>query len=128
MPGVEGSRPTILIVEDQADVRKLLSLTFRKLQCDLLEAASASDALAVLDNVVPAVVLLDVMLPGDRNGFDLCRQIKSDPRFAASKVVLMTAADQAAAREQAAASGADHYVPKPFSPLSLRELVGSLLV
>ena len=117
----------ILVVEDLADLRKLVSLTLRTQGHELVEAASATEALAALASCVPDIVLLDVMLPGHANGFDLCRQIKSDERLRSAKVVVMTASDQAEQRERATQAGADHYVAKPFSPRHLRELVASLM-
>lgn len=117
----------ILVVEDQADLRKLVSLTLRTQGHELTEAASVDEALAALAAGVPDVVLLDVMLPGDADGFDLCRHIKTDDRLRRVKVVVMTASDQAEQRQRAIEAGADHYVAKPFSPRHLRELVASLL-
>lgn len=117
----------ILVVEDQADLRKLVSLTLRTQGHELTEAASVDEALAALAAGVPDVVLLDVMLAGNGNGFDLCRQIKADERLRQAKVVVMTASDQAEQRRRAIEVGADHYVAKPFSPRHLRELVASLL-
>lgn len=117
----------ILVVEDQADLRKLVSLTLRTQGYELTEAASVDEALAALAAGVPDVVLLDVMLPGDADGFDLCRHIKTEDRLRQVKVVVMTASDQVEQRRRAIEAGADHYVAKPFSPRSLRELVASLL-
>lgn len=116
----------ILVVEDQADLRKLVSLTLRTQGHVLAEAASVDEALAALASAVPDVVLIDVMLPGDANGFDLCRHIKADERLRQVQVIVMTASDQAEQRERAMQAGADHYVAKPFSPRHLRELVASL--
>lgn len=116
----------ILVVEDQADLRKLVSLTLRTQSHVLTEAASVDEALAALASTVPDVVLLDVMLPGDANGIDLCRHIKADERLRQVQVIVMTASDQAEQRERAMQAGADHYVAKPFSPRHLRELVASL--
>lgn len=117
----------ILVVEDQSDLRMLVSLTLKTQGRKLIEAATAAEALARLEESVPDVVLLDVMLPGGMNGVDICRRIKGDPRLGRTIVILMTAADQAEQRLRAMQAGADHYVTKPFSPRQLRELVASLL-
>ena len=127
MQGTMQRKGRILVVEDQADLRKLVSLTLRTQGHALTEAASVNEALAALAAGVPDVVLLDVMLPGDADGFDLCRHIKADERLRQAKVVVMTASDQAEQRRRAIEAGADHYVAKPFSPRHLRELVASLL-
>lgn len=120
-------RKQVLVVEDQADLRKLISLTLGTQGYTLAEAATAAQASALLDAESPDVVLLDVMLPGDMSGLDLCRRIKDDPRLCHTQVIVMTAADQAEQRQRALQAGADHYVAKPFSPRVLRELVASLL-
>jgi CheY-like chemotaxis protein len=71
---------------------------------------------------VPDVVLLDVMMPGI-DGYEVCRRLKSEPRLRNTLVVLMTAGDQATERVRAREAGADFYVPKPFSPAELLQLV-----
>ena len=117
----------ILIVEDQADLRKLLTLTLGTIRYELHEAIDAAQALAACDSAPPDLVLLDLMLPGAMDGLEVCRRIKSNPAMSATIVVMMTASDQAEQRARVWAAGADHYVAKPFSPRNLRSLVESLL-
>lgn len=121
------SRKLILVVEDQADLRKLVALTLRPGGYEVVEVADGQAALAAIDARPPDLVLLDLMLPGGLDGLELCRRIKSDPRCSGTTVIIMTAADQAAQRERVTAVKADHYVPKPFSPRQLRTLVESVL-
>lgn len=117
----------ILIVEDQADLRKLVTLTLGTTRYELLEAADAAQALEAVQGPPPDLVLLDVMLPGDMDGLEVCRRIKADARLDGTVVVMMTASDQAEQRARVRAAGADRYVAKPFSPRELRSLVESLL-
>ena len=117
----------ILIVEDQVDLRKLVSLTLRPAGYRLREAVDGATALQACSEEPPDLVILDLMLPGGLDGVEVCRRIKSDPALAGTLVIMMTAADQARERERVRAAGADHYVPKPFSPGQLRALVQSLL-
>lgn len=120
-------RKRILIVEDQADLRKLLTLTLGTTRYELLEAADAAQALEAVQGAPPDLVLLDVMLPGGMDGLEVCRRIKADARLDRTIVVMMTASDQAEQRARVRAAGADHYVAKPFSPRELRSLLESLL-
>jgi len=121
------SQKRILIVEDQADLRKLVSLTLRPAGYRLREAVDGATALQACSEERPDIVILDLMRPGSLDGVEVCRRIKSDPELAGAIVIMMTAADQARERERARAAGADHYVAKPFSPGQLRALVQTLL-
>lgn len=121
------SNPRILIVDDHADLRKLISLTLGSKDYDLIEAVDGPSALEACKRCAPDLILLDLMLPGGMDGIDICRQVRQDAALAHVKVVLLTAADQLAQRERAVEVGVDRYFPKPFSPLQLRELVESLL-
>ena len=119
------SRPSLLIADDQPDLRMLLRLTFEGAGYALREAADGDTALAACKQQAPDVALLDVMMPG-LDGYELCRAIKGDPRLRGTMVVLMTAGDQAIEREKARVAGADLYVAKPFSPSQLLRQVEAL--
>lgn len=121
------SKPRVLIVEDQADLRKLIALTLSSQGYDIAEAVDGPGALEACERHRPAVILLDLMLPGGLDGIEICRRIRANPDLAHTRVVLLTAADQAIQRERAEQVGVDRYLPKPFSPRVLRELVDSLL-
>jgi CheY-like chemotaxis protein len=114
--------PTLLVVDDQPELRLLIKLTFSGTGFSVREAADGESALTACAAEVPDVVLLDVMMPGI-DGYEVCRQLKSQPRMRNTLVVLMTAGDQATERVRAREAGADFYVPKPFSPAELLQLV-----
>lgn len=120
-------KPRVLIVDDHADLRRLISLSLGSSDYDLVEAVDGHGALDECEREPPDLVLLDLMLPGGLDGIEVCRRIRDDTRFADTRIVLLTAADQAAQRERAHDAGVDRYFPKPFSPRQLRELVESLL-
>lgn len=109
---------TILIVDDQDEIRKLIRHTLEGLYT-LREARNAEEAEAVIRRERPRGVLLDVMMPGRLNGYELCEQIKSDPELKATYVALITARGQEADLERGRRTGADDYFVKPFSPLAL---------
>ena len=115
---------TLLIVDDRADNRKLLRLSLGHLY-RLVEAEDAATAWDLLLEHRPRGVILDVMMPGDMDGFDLCAKIRADanPEIKATYVLLLTARGQAADRERGRAAGADDYVVKPYSPLALLRIL-----
>ena len=117
----------ILIVEDQPDIRKLIRMTLEFEDYEIHEAADGAFGLRMASAVGPELVLLDVMMPGELDGLQVCQRIKSDPRLAHIKVVLLTARGQARDREAGQQSGADDYLVKPFSPLQLIETIERLV-
>jgi DNA-binding response OmpR family regulator len=114
----------ILIVEDHADIRRLIRMTLEVEEYVILEAADAQDGWDLARRGHPDVVLLDVMMPGEINGLDLCLALKVDPAFASTKVVVLSARSCSADREAGLRAGADAYLVKPFSPMELLTLVG----
>ena len=117
----------ILIVEDQADIRKLIRMTLEFESYEIHEAGDGAFGLRMAGAVRPDVVLLDVMMPGEMDGLQVCQAIKSNPALAAMKVVLLTARGQAVDREAGKQAGADEYLVKPFSPLQLIDTIERLM-
>ena len=117
----------VLIVEDQADIRKLIRMTLEFEDYEIHEAADGAFGLRMASAVGPDLVLLDVMMPGELDGLQVCQRIKSDPKLAGLKVVLLTARGQARDREAGQLAGADDYLVKPFSPLQLIETIERLV-
>ena len=117
------SEAKILIVDDQADLRKLIRLTLQPANFQVFEAITGQEALERAAVILPDLVLLDVMMPGDLNGYGVCRALKAQPQFARTQVILLTARGQQADLELGHAAGADDYLVKPFSPTQLLNLV-----
>jgi two-component system, OmpR family, alkaline phosphatase synthesis response regulator PhoP len=110
--------PTVLIVDDEQHIRLLIEQTLEELEDDgveLLTAVDGEQALDVVANQAPDLVFLDVTMP-KKDGFEVARAIKADPRMRATTVILLTARGQAVDREQGLAAGADQYLTKPFDP------------
>jgi len=126
MTEAAGSGVRLLIVDDDRNLRKLLVATFGGGKYELHEAGNGVDALKLAMQIRPAVILLDVMLPGEPNGLEVCRQIKLQPALKGAKVIMLTALGQQGDRSRGEQAEADAYVVKPFSPLKLIELVESL--
>lgn len=113
----------VLIVEDQSDIRKLIRMTLEFEPYEIHEASDGRTGLDMAQAVRPHLVLLDVMMPGELDGLQVCRQLKADPATAGIKVVLLTARGQARDQDNSRAAGADEHLVKPFSPLQLIETI-----
>jgi putative two-component system response regulator len=119
-------RPTILVVEDDAHIRDVLSGLLATLGYRLLMAASAEQALDALNVVSPDLVLTDVHL-GAVSGIELCARLKADPRYELMPVVILTAVGDLEARVAGLAAGADDFFTKPVAFVELRTRLGALL-
>ena len=118
----------ILIVEDQPDIRKLIRMTLEFGHYEIHEAENGQEGWARAQGLRPDLVLLDVMMPGELDGFQVCEKVKSDPTLGrATAVVMLTARGQKTDLEHGTRSGADGYLTKPFSPLELVDKVDELL-
>lgn len=114
------SKHRALIVDDQPDIRKLTQMTMELGNFELYETDNGADALRLARQLRPAVMLLDVMLPGGLDGYQVCEQIKADALLReAIKVILVTARGQRTDIERGHAAGCDAYLVKPFSPMDL---------
>lgn len=117
--------PTLLIVEDNADIRSFIARCLRD-QYNLLEAADGLVGLALAKKKVPDLVISDVLMPG-KNGFELCEQIKSDVRTSHIPVILLTALSEREHLIKGLKRGADLYLKKPFHREELQLRVKNLL-
>ena len=117
---------SILVVDDDADQRNLLTTYLGSEGYSVLEAESGEQALERIAREPIALVLLDVMLPG-LSGFDVCRQLKRDARTAAIPVLMVTAHGDPASRARAFDSDADEFIAKPVFRLELIARVRALL-
>lgn len=112
-------REKILVVEDEADLREVLSYNLARDGFRVLLAESGSEALRKARKEVPDLVLLDLMLP-DVDGLEVCRRLKKDPLTASLPIIMVTAKGEETDVVLGLGVGADDYIAKPFSP---RELV-----
>lgn len=117
----------ILIVDDQPLIRQLLEATLESNEYELIMAGDGAQALELARRKSPDLVILDVVLPGGADGFDVCRQIKSDRATRSARIIMLSAQADDAFRKQGMEAGADDYITKPFSPLQLLDRVSELL-
>jgi len=106
---------SILLVDDTPDNLQVLMETLKPLGHKLLAAKDGPTALAVARRSRPALILLDVMMPG-MDGFEVCRQLKSEPDLMQSAVIFCSALDDTAAKVKGLHLGAVDFVTKPFEP------------
>jgi CheY-like chemotaxis protein len=122
MSNKRGARPC-LVVEDEPAISRLVVLAMRDLGCnDVVSAESAEEALRILADGVepPSLVITDVRLPG-MTGVELARAIKGNPRFADTKVVVMSAYGEPREHD------GDGFLPKPFDLDEFEEYVSPFL-
>ena len=112
-------KETILIVEDEKDIVRMLEYNLKKNGYKTLVARNGETALAAARKEKPAIILLDLMLPGI-DGLEACKALKADPKTTAISIIMLTAKAQESDKIVGLELGADDYITKPFSP---RELV-----
>jgi CheY-like chemotaxis protein len=108
----------LLIVDDKVEIRKLLAITLG-LDYEIILANSGMDALKMIEDSRPTAVLLDVMMPGKIDGFEVLKKVKENPEYRDIRMVLITAKGNSEDVKKADLLGADAYFIKPFSPVKL---------
>ena len=117
---------TILIVEDEKELREYLIESFTGTFKKVYAADNAISALETCRKKQPSIIVSDVMMP-QMDGFELCRQIKNDIRISHIPVILLTARYDQTGITTGYKSGADSYIPKPFDLAFLKVVVGNIL-
>ena len=123
---MNGTAPRILIADDEENIVTSLEFLLRHAGFEVLTAADGEQALQMARAERPDLVLLDVMMPR-RNGYEVCQELRSQPQFAALKIVMLTARGREAEAAKGLAMGADAYITKPFSTRELVTRIKSLL-
>ena len=115
-------RPVVLVIDDSPVTVRAASLLLERAGYTARAATTADDGLRQARALVPRVILLDVELP-DGDGYTVCRQLKADPATAHIPVILCTGRGEALDEADRFGVEAAAYLPKPFSPSALRDLV-----
>jgi two-component system phosphate regulon response regulator PhoB len=118
--------PHILVVEDEPDIRELLSFTISRAGFDVREAENAEDAIKMLDVGTPELIVIDWMLPG-MDGIDLAKWLRSDELTSTLPIIMLTARGEEIDKLRSFEAGVDDYVTKPFSPKELTARIKALL-
>jgi CheY-like chemotaxis protein len=109
----------ILIVEDQDSIRRMIEALVQARGYGVTAVASGAKAIDVATTDPPDLVLLDLMMPGQYDGFDVCRRLRQEPATKSIPIVIITAMDDPDVRARATQAGATAFYTKPFSPIAL---------
>ena len=115
----------ILIVDDEPNIVMSLEYTFKKNNFQVFIARDGQEALDILKNALPDLIILDVMMP-NVDGYNTLEQIKNDTRLKHTKVIFLSAKNKEKDIEKGLSLGADLYMTKPFSVKKLVEHVNEL--
>jgi CheY-like chemotaxis protein len=118
--------PTVYFIDDSATMREVIKIAFRRENIHVITCADASSALAQFEQHPPDVVITDVIMP-DQDGYSVCSQIKQNPQFTKTPVILMSGVVNKSVADRAVAVHADELVRKPFQPQELISRVRNLL-
>ncbi|MCE5182759.1 MAG: phosphate regulon transcriptional regulator PhoB [Betaproteobacteria bacterium] len=118
--------PTILMVEDESAIRELIALNLQQAGHHMLAAGSAEDALALMRESLPDLILLDWMLPG-MSGVEFARRIKANAHTRSIPIIMLTARSDEQDKIIGLEIGSDDYITKPFSPRELNARIKAVL-
>src|SRR6202166_4954093 len=130
MPPIAASEskttPTVYFIDDSATMREVIKIAFRRENINVITCADAASALGQFEQHPPDVVITDVIMP-DQDGYSVCSQVKQNPQFAKTPVILMSGVVNKSVADRAVAVKADELVRKPFQPQELISRVKNLL-
>lgn len=117
---------TVLIVDDDADIRDLIAFKLESAGHDVYVESDGEAGIAAAELLRPDVMVVDWMMPR-LSGLDVCRRVRAREELARTGLILLTAKGQEADVQRGFAAGADDYVVKPFSPRELVSRIQALL-
>jgi DNA-binding response OmpR family regulator len=119
-------RKRILVVDDEIYIVHILEFSLTMEGYNILTAFDGEEALRVIEQERPDLVVLDIMMP-KLDGYEVCRRLRKEERFSGLPVILLSAKGRSIDREVGLQAGADDYITKPFSPRKLIEKIRELL-
>ncbi len=120
------NQPRLLLVEDDRSLADLVTFHFDRAGYAVIRTGDGEEALILVDEVKPDVILLDWMIEGI-SGIEVCRRLRRRPATANTPIMMLTARGEESDRIRGFETGADDYVTKPFSPRELVARVGAVL-
>lgn len=123
---MSNANQTILVVEDEQDIRKLIQYNLTQERFKVIEAEDGEQALKILQRDKPNLILLDLMLPG-LSGLELCKILRGRSDTARIPILMLTAKAGEADKVIGLEMGSDDYLPKPFSPREMVARVKAIL-
>mgnify|MGYP001146142759 CR=1 FL=1 len=117
----------IMVVDDDPVIVRMLALTFENVGYETIIAVDGQEALARVREIEPALMVMDVMMPGI-DGFQVCERIRSDTTLTHQPyIIILTARGMVTDRKRAEQSGANEFMTKPFSPSQLISRVKQIM-
>lgn len=111
----------ILVVDDEPCILRSLQFQLERVgELDVITATDGEEAMRLIQEQRPCLVFLDIMLPS-KNGYEICKQIKTDPRLSDIHVIILSAKSQLNEISKGIELGADEYMTKPFDPAVVLE-------
>ena len=119
-------RPLIMLADDDVEIRRILTRSLSSLKTNILEAKDGEEALEIIIQHQPDLVILDVMMP-TLSGWELCKYIRSKPALEETAVVMLTAIGRTVNEMTSPLYGADAYLDKPFDIQEVLDVVSGLM-
>ena len=116
----------VLIAEDHEFMIKVLGFNLNQEGYDVIVAKNGNDAIELIQNESPDLILLDIMMPG-KNGYEVCKIIKANEKTASIPILMVSALGQKADAEKGIKAGAEDFITKPFSPKALISKIKSII-
>ena len=116
----------ILLVEDEPAIQELIAFNLTQAGHHVLRAASAENAMTLVKNALPDLILLDWMLPG-ASGVEFAKKLRADERTRGVPIIMLTARSDEQDKITGLETGADDYITKPFSPRELQARIKAVL-
>jgi two-component system alkaline phosphatase synthesis response regulator PhoP len=126
MSSHEPPKPKVLVVDDNLQNLELILAYLEDIDCQTLSAEGGQEALEIIENDPPDLVLLDVMMP-KISGFEVCKRIKKNPKTAEIPIIMVTALSEMGDIERAINSGTDDFLSKPVNKWELLTRVKTML-
>jgi DNA-binding response OmpR family regulator len=122
----EGMPKKVLVCDDEPHILESVGYVVREAGFDLITAEDGEAGLRLAREQLPDLVLLDIAMP-EKTGFQVCRELKSDPKTCGMYIILLTAMGRESDKEEGFENGANDYMTKPYSPRDLRRKLHDLL-
>ena len=117
----------IIIVDDDLTIRELVSATLESENYNIFQAENGEQAIEIAKTEKPDLIIMDIAMPGDIDGFEATRILKSDPETKGSVIIILSGKSKDIERKKGFEVGADDYFTKPFSPLALIKKVEEMI-
>lgn len=122
----ESPQKLVLVADDDIEIRRILTRALDKLDCEVIQAADGEEALTLIIQERPDVLVLDVMMP-TLSGWEICKYVRSKPEYSDTRVLMLTAIGRTVNEMTSPLYGADAHLDKPFDVHEVTATVQSLL-